>query len=522
MLDFLKVATRKNSRGPTEVYPKFIIKKSSDLMIRGSDFYAIWVEDRGLWSTDEQDAIRLIDLELAKYANDHADHIGEDPKICYMWDAESGSIDQWHKYCQKQMRDNFQMLDEKLIFSNTETSKTDYASKKLPYPLETGEPIAWDKLMSTLYAPDERHKIEWAIGSIVSGDSKKIQKFMVLYGAAGTGKSTVLNIIQQLFDGYYSVFDAKALGSSSNSFALEAFKTNPLVAIQHDGDLSKIEDNTRLNSLVSHELMTINEKFKSTYANQFKAFLFLGTNRPVKITDAKSGLIRRLVDVSPSGNKLSPKEYKATMKQVSFELGAIANHCLEVYKEDPGFYDDYVPVTMLGASNDFYNYIMDSYSVFKREDGTTLKAAWEMYKVYCEEAKVPYAMSQRSFKEELKNYFWDFSERFNLEDGSRVRSYYSRFRTDKFESLYEDAPKKKEEPHHELIQFDCIPSIFDQVCTNYPAQYATNDGTPTKKWEKVKTTLSKIDTSKLHYVKVPENHIFIDFDIPDENVNYCF
>ena len=33
--------------------------------------------------------------------------------------------------------------------------------------------------------------------------------------------------------GYYSVFDAKALGSSSNAFALEAFKDNPLVAIQH-------------------------------------------------------------------------------------------------------------------------------------------------------------------------------------------------------------------------------------------------------------------------------------------------
>ena len=75
---------------------------------------------------------------------------------------------------------------------------------------------------------------------------------MVLYGPAGSGKSTVLNIIQQLFEGYYSVFDAKALGSSSNAFALEAFRSNPLVAIQHDGDLSRIEDNTRLNSLVSH------------------------------------------------------------------------------------------------------------------------------------------------------------------------------------------------------------------------------------------------------------------------------
>lgn len=190
---------------------------------------------------------------------------------------------------------------------------------------------------------------------------------MVLYGAAGTGKSTVLNIIQQLFDGYYSVFDAKALGSSSNSFALEAFKSNPLVAIQHDGDLSRIEDNTRLNSLVSHELMTVNEKFKSTYANRFKCFLFMGTNKPVKITDAKSGLIRRLIDVSPSGDKLSPKEYKTVMKQIEFELGAIAYHCQNVYLANPGMYDDYIPVAMLGASNDFYNFIIDSSTCLRRK-----------------------------------------------------------------------------------------------------------------------------------------------------------
>ncbi len=158
--------------------------------------------------------------------------------------------------------------------------------KRLNYPLEEGDITAYEKLISTLYSPEERMKIEWAIGSIVCGESQKLQKFLVLYGAAGTGKSTILNIIQQLFEGYYSVFDAKALGSSSNSFALEAFKSNPLVAIQHDGDLSRIEDNTRLNSLVSHELMTVNEKFKSTYANRFKCFLFMGTNKPVRITDA--------------------------------------------------------------------------------------------------------------------------------------------------------------------------------------------------------------------------------------------
>ena len=518
MIDFLKIATR-NVRSGIEIYPKFVIKKSSDLMIRGRDFYAIWVEERGLWSTDEQDALQLIDQELTKFASEYNEKHGVTARVLFMWDAESGMIDSWHKYCQRQMRDSFHMLDEKLIFSNTETTKKDYASKRLPYPLEQCDIPAYTKLMSTLYSEEERHKIEWAIGSIVSGDSKHIQKFMVLYGAAGTGKSTILNIIQQLFEGYYSVFDAKALGSSSNAFALEAFNTNPLVAIQHDGDLSKIEDNTRLNSLVSHEIMTINEKFKSTYSNRFKCFLFMGTNKPVKITDAKSGLIRRLIDVSPSGNKLSPKEYKTIIKQVDFELGGIAYHCQEVYLSDPGRYDNYIPTTMLGASNDFYNFIIDSYHIFKNDDGVSLKAAWEMYKTYCDEAKVPYPFSQRSFKEELKNYFRDYSDTFDLDDGSKVRSYYSGFRTEKFETRNE---VKKEAHKPKLINFDSTESIFDKECGDCPAQYATSKETPTKKWDEVTTKLSELDTSKLHYVKVPENHIVIDFDIPDDNGNKCF
>lgn len=519
MLDFMTISYRSPKKEIVEIYPKFIIKRSQDLMIRGGDFYAIWDEEKGRWSTDEQDALRMIDDEVKSYVEQNKDKFDARVKAMYMWDAESGMIDRWHKYCQKQMRDNFVMLDEKLIFSNTETNKNDYASKKLNYPLEPGDIQAFDRLMSVLYSEEERHKIEWAIGSIVSGDSKVIQKFMVLYGAAGTGKSTVLNIIQKLFDGYYSVFDAKAIGSSNQSFALESFKDNPLVAIQHDGDLSRIEDNTRLNSLVSHELMTVNEKFKSSYSNRFKAFLFLGTNKPVKITDAKSGLIRRLIDVHPSGNKLSAKEYKTVMKRIDFELGPIAHHCLEVYQEDPGAYDDYIPMEMLGATNDFYDFVQDSYFVFNADDSVTLKAAWEMYKTYCEEAKVPYPMSRRIFKEELKNYFNEYFERYTLEDGTRVRNYYSGFVTNKFEEKKEEKPPRAKAL---TIKFDQTESIFDKECADCLAQYASSKETPSRKWENVKSKLSSLDTTRLHYVKVPENHIVIDFDIPDENGNKSF
>ena len=514
MLDFLMISTRSTKRGVIEIYPKFIIKKSSDLMIRGGDFYAIWIEERGLWSTDEQDALILIDKYLDEYAEENKGKFEAQVRVMHMWDAESGMIDTWHKYCQKQMRDSFHQLDDTLIFANTKVSKKDYSSKRLPYPLEKGDISAWDKLISTLYSPEERHKIEWSIGAIVTGDSKNIQKFMVFYGSAGTGKSTILNIIQKLFEGYYSVFDARALGSSSNSFALESFKSNPLVAIQHDGDLSRIEDNTRLNSLVSHELMTVNEKFKAAYSNRFNAFLYMGTNKPVKITDAKSGLIRRLIDVTPTGEKLSRAEYHDVTKRVNFELGAIAKHCEEVYREDPGAYDDYVPVSMLGASNDFYNFVLDSYFTFKEQVDVPLKSAWELYKTYCDEANVPYPFSKRIFKEELKNYFADYKDRYTVND-VRMRSVYIGFRADKFED--EEKKEEVEKPKIKLIEFNSTESMFDKECGEYPAQYATSKGTPTKKWDNVTTTLNDINTSELHYVKVPENHIVIDFDIPDEN-----
>ena len=535
MLDFFTVATRSKKPGYVEVYPKFQVKPTEDLMLRGGDFYAIWVEDRGLWSTNEYDAVQLIDRELTRYAEEHKGELDGNVKISYMRDAESGTIDAWHKFCQKQMRETYHVLDEKLLFSNDGTNKKDYASKRLSYPLEPGDCPAYEKIISTLYSEEERHKLEWAIGAIVTGESRTLQKFLVLYGGPGTGKSTILNIIQDLFDGYHTVFDAKALGSANAQFALEPFKDNPLVAIQHDGDLSKIEDNTRLNSVVSHEWMTINEKHKAQYKNRFICFLFMGTNKPVKITDGKSGILRRLIDVSPSGNKIPAREYKKLMKQVKFELGPIAYHCKEVFLSDPGRYDEYIPTSMMSQSNDFYNFMIDSYSIFKREDGTTLKAAWEMYKNYVEEAKVPYSLSKMHFRAELMNYFREFSEWFTNDDGDRLRSYYHGFRTERFqdddnepvrveEAASDDMEEKKTKELEipDWLKMEVQESIFDKECANCLAQKASSKETPSRKWDDVKSTLSKLDTSKLHYVKVPDNHIVIDFDIRDESGQKSF
>ena len=513
MLDFVLVSTRQLKNGDLEIYPKFkIMSHSSDLMIRGGDFYAVWDEKKGIWSTDEQSVIDQVDDMLQEYANKFTkEYPSVRIRVLYLWDSDTMMIDKWHKYCQRQMRDHYNPLDEKLIFANDPINKSDYSSKRLSYPLVDAPCPAWDELINVLYSPEEVHKIEWAIGAIVSGDSKDIQKFEVLYGAQGTGKGTVLNIIQKLFAGYCTTFDAKALGSNGNSFALEPFRNNPLVAIQGDGDLSRIEDNTRLNSLVSHELMVVNEKFKATYQNRFKCFLFMGTNKPVKITDGKSGLLRRLIDVHPTGVKIPKKKYKELNKKIDFELGAICNKCLKVYTDNPDYYDAYVPMNMVGATNDFYNFIFDNYYILSKDPGVSLTSAWAMYKEYCEDAKVPFGMSKMKFKEEMKNYYEEYLTTYTMPDGTNVRGYFKKFK-DISESK-ESKPKNSQgEDFETWISLKEQPSILDDIFSECQAQYEVN-GRPECSWDDCITTLKNINTKKTHYVMPPNSsYIFIDFD----------
>ena len=88
--------------------------------------------------------------------------------------------------------------------------------------------------------------------------------------------------------------------------------------------------------------------------------------------------------------------------------------------------------------------------------------------------------------------------------------------------------KKKEEPVEpesiNWLEFKEQESIFDNTHADCAAQYATSEETPMRKWENVRTKLSDLDTTKLHYVLVPEeeNHIFIDFDIKDSEGNKSF
>lgn len=515
MLDFLAIRTStKSKRGEPPVitiYPEFLVRPSKDLMVRGGAFYAIWDEGKGMWSTNVQDAALMIDDELLRRQADFPD---ANTEVMLTRDFSTKKWSEFLSYVGS-LPDWYHELDSKLTFQDDVVKKDDYVSKRLPYSMSRGACPAYDKLIGTLYEEDERQKLEWAVGAVVAGKSTEIQKLVVLYGSAGSGKSTFLNIVQMLFQGYYTIFDAKSLTSNSDAFALETFRDNPLVAVQHDGDLSRIEDNTRLNSIVSHEEMVVNEKRKNRYVTRFRSFLFMGTNKPVKITDARSGMVRRLIDVNPSGSTLPFDIYQELMSQVPFELGAIAGRCLRVFDRlGPEAYSMYRPRTMMSATNDFYNFVVDYAGVFKSMGEVVLKDAWNMYKQWVDESNSKFPMSQTAFKEELKEYFMTFKERAHFND-RWTRNVYSGFRWDKIgDDVLEDGPIASVPRRLEL---ECVESIFDSEMASQPAQYANSSGTPSYRWSSVDTTLSEIDTHQLHFVKVPPNHVVIDFDIKSED-----
>lgn len=507
------------------VFPSFLVNDSEDLMIRGGTFYAVIDKNTGFWQTNERLVQKYVDEQLKIYAAGLRDKYPEySISIKDMMTYKSKSWTEYKNYVTK-MPDYFYQLDDRLCFKGETVTQKDYISKCLPYELKKGSIEAWDKIVSTLYDPEEREKIEWAIGAVITGDSKDIQKFLVFYGKPGAGKGTILNIIQQLFQGYYQVFDAKTLSNNNNAFAFEQFRTNPLVAIQMDGDLSRIQDNTKINSLVSHETIVMNEKRKQSYDFTPHCFLFMASNKPVDITDAKSGLLRRLIDVNPSGRKIPRREYDQLMGLIKFELGGIAWHCREVYRKlGKNRYNSYVPKQMMERTNAFYNFMEENYDEFQRldlkEHGLSAQDAYSMWRTYCEMSGLDYKqLPINKFKDELREYFSSFESRPYI-NGQQKRNWYYGLIEDKF--ISGERGRKQilhDEPTSGLV-LDQTESLLDTLLAECSAQYGekTPDGgtKPKTAWTRNTDKLKDLDTKQLHFVRVPINHIVIDFDIKNE------
>lgn len=143
---------------------------------------------------------------------------------------------------------------------------------------------AYNELITRLYSQEDREKIEWAIGAALAGGPQKV---LVISGPPASGKSTMLRIVESIFD-------------------REGFPDD--VVVKHEGfDDQPIRPSR----------------------------LFVASNRPM-ITSSSDMIV-----ATTTGNLHSRSEYDRLTAEVKSEMDTISNACLNQYLSmGLKYYDD--------------------------------------------------------------------------------------------------------------------------------------------------------------------------------------
>lgn len=515
-MDFYNISAKTFGQRAKQDYtiaPEFMYI-TKDLVCKGGSMYGYWYD--GNWRTDLFDLVRIIDKDVIDYTNKFkAKHADRDVTMKLMSVHDSSVMDKFLKFT-KNMPDSDVEFNTRILFSNETPVREDYSTTQLSYTPSAGPTPAFDQMFNLLYQPSELQKILWFIGASLTNSMAKIQKFLFLYGGKGSGKGTILKVFKMLFEGYYSDIDLHKLTGGSE-FATSGVKETMLL-IDEDSDLYSIKDDTNLLKLTSHEPIMVNNKYQSTYSVTFKGLLVAASNQRFKVRNIDSGITRRGVVAEPTEITHDYNTYMTLMDKIQFELPQIAQKAIDVFKKlGPGYYQDYVPYDMMESTDLFFSFMREHARALG--DRCTLKTAAELYRMYLSDLDYDTGGYKKKVKNELKRYYKTFVDQKKL-DGEVVKNVYEGL---KWNDIFPGEPKpeiQRGESEEDLIEEFGLregSSKFDEIASTYPAQYTNSEGNPKVRWDDVTTVLGQITTTDLHFVRVPSNHIILDFDLKNED-----
>lgn len=190
------------------------------------------------------------------------------------------------------------------------------------------------------------------------------EMMFILTGIGGSGKSTFINIIRQIFGN-----DSASLSLSDlcNDFMLANGANKRLISSDElDSDDLR---NSRIKTLISKQPITVNPKFQCPVDIRWQGSMVFSCNKPPKLDISDSGLLRRICYYCMNKKITNPDP---TMKDKVFshnELVNIVAHALKMDTKD---------WFLTFFQQDTRKVLMESNNVFKTKADT-----YEDYKTAC-------------------------------------------------------------------------------------------------------------------------------------------
>lgn len=516
MIDFVKIVAEQlfsNNRGAdVHIYPMFQYGATEDVVCKGGEMKAFWYDNK--WRNSIQELVHIIDNEMSAKAKEETDKRPEiRVKISYLNNDMTNSYKRMLEYFTKQEQKVDIIFDQKVLFADEEPKREDYSTYKLPYKPEEGDTPSFDKMFERLYDESEIEKALYFMGALLTNNMKRIQKFLFFYGSRGTGKGTMMDLWKTIFGEYWSPVDLNRL-TGGGDFNTGGIREKPLL-IDEDADISKMRNDQDFLKLTAHETVMVNEKYRTPYPLIHDGLVITASNQGYKSRNVDAGINRRAIVIRPSNEKWDTRTYFELKEKMKFETPMIANKAIKVFESlGSTYFEDYEDVEMQKESDHVFNFVRETYLEGQLTDPISLKKASELYKLYLEDIGWDTTGYKLKIKSELKRYYGAFSEDKVTVGNQRLRNVFLGFKLDTAfpEGFHNPVERTSEDELLEKMGIKKQESYFDQVARTYPAQEATADGLPRVKWDDNRTTLSDVDTSKLHYVRIPMNHIVIDFD----------
>lgn len=481
-----------------------------DIVVKGGSFYAMWTGAN--WSMEKNDVVRVVDQYISHKFHELKAKGYEKVSVKFMQNAGSGLMRNFVKYCED-APESLQVFNSKILFQNHNVTREDYSTFQLPYTPTPQPTPAFDELSSILYAPDQLDKILWCLGALFTGEIVNIEKFLFLYGPAGTGKGTIIKIIEMLLGQYIGGIDLKQLTSGSE-YATGTLQELPLL-IDSDTDLSRIKNDTPLLKITSHEEVFVRKLYQRPYPVTFKGLIITASNQRAQFRDSDSGIVRRLLKAVPTGHLIAGPRYKELMNNIQFELAGIAQKSIDTFSRLGAFhYANDIDVEMLEYGDSIFEFVREN--VLMMQNDPTLSEVELLYKGMLEDRGWDINGYKNRLRLGLQRFFETYTKDTKDGEGNRKRDWYRGFKYEEAFPETKSAPESSDKPKIDLTM-GRVTSRFDLEGRDWPAQYTNKDGNPLKKWDSVTTTLKEIDPTKLHFVRVPTEHIIIDFDAKNEN-----